>query len=55
MTTSHTRDTGFHVGIDAGKQTLDVYIYECVLYWQVDNTPEGIRSALNRVSRHTVA
>jgi transposase len=55
MTTSRTRVTGIHVGIVVGKYTLDIHIYERNLYWQVDNTPEGIRSALYRIGRYTVA
>ena len=54
MTTSRTRVTGIHVGVDVGKFTLDIYIHERGLYWQVENTPEGIRSALNRIGRYKV-
>jgi transposase len=55
VTTSRTRVAGIHVGIDVGKYTLDIHICERNLYWQVDNTPEGIRSALNRIGRYTIA
>ena len=54
MATSRTRVTGIHVGVDVGKFTLDIYIHERGLYWQVENTPEGIRSALNRIGRYKV-
>ena len=54
MTTSRKRVTGIHVGIDVGKYTLDIHIHERDLYWQVDNTPQGIRSALNRIGRYKV-
>ena len=55
MTTSRTRVTGIHVGIDVGKFTLDIHIHERGLYWQVENNPEGIRSALTRICRYTVS
>jgi hypothetical protein len=54
MTTLSPRVTGIHVGTDVGKYTPDIPIYERDLYWQVDNTPEGIHSALNRIARYTV-
>jgi transposase len=55
MTNSRKRVTGIHVGVDVGKFTLDIHIYERNLHWQVDNTPDGIRSALNRIGRYTVS
>lgn len=55
MTTSSTRVTGIHVGVDVGKFSLDIHIHERDLYWRVGNTPEGIRSALNRIGRYKVA
>jgi transposase len=55
MTTSRTRVTGIHVGVDICNFTLGIHIHERDLYWQADNTPEVIRSALNRIGRYTVA
>jgi len=55
MTTSRKRVSGIHVGVDVGKFTLDIHIHERDLYWQVEKTSEGIRSALNRIGRYTVS
>ena len=43
-----------NVGVDVGKAFLDVYIYEKSLYWQEDNTPEGIKRILKRLSHYQV-
>ena len=40
-----------NVGIDVGKDTLDVYVYELDLYWQESNTGEGVRRLVNRLKR----
>lgn len=55
MTTSSQRVTGVSIGVDVGKYTLDIYIYERGLYWQVENTADGIRAALNRIGRYQVS
>ena len=41
-----------NVGIDVGKCQLDVYIYERDIYLTVENSPEGIRALLGRLSRY---
>jgi len=43
-----------NVGVDVGKSALDVYLYEKELYFQVENTAEGIRKLLGRLSRYQV-
>ncbi|MEW8338503.1 MAG: transposase [Candidatus Thiodiazotropha taylori] len=43
------------MGVDVGKYTLDIYIYEREIYWQVDNTTEGIRAALRRIAHYKVS
>ena len=43
-----------NVGVDVGKWFLDIYIHEKKLYWQVENTPEGIKSLLDRLARYQV-
>ena len=40
-----------NVGIDVGKDTLDVYVYELELHWQVANTDEEVCRLLNRLNR----
>jgi len=43
-----------NVGVDVGKFTLDVYIYEKGIYFQDENTPEGINRILKRISYDNV-
>jgi transposase len=40
-----------NVGIDVGKDTLDVYVYELDLHCQESNTDEGVRRLVNRLKR----
>ena len=39
-----------NVGVDVGKFSLDVYIYEKAIHWQDDNSEEGIKRILKRLS-----
>jgi len=48
---AHMRNTQRNVGIDVGKDLLDIYIDECDLHWQVDNNPAGIKQLLSRLNR----
>lgn len=41
-----------NVGIDIGKDTLDVYIYECDKHWQTSNTLEGIKQLISQLKRY---
>lgn len=43
-----------NVGIDIGKSTLDMCIYEVDFYAQYSNTPEGIRELLKKLSRYNL-
>lgn len=43
-----------NVGVDVGKWNLDVHLYERDLYFQVENTPEGIKKLLGRLGRYQV-
>ncbi len=43
-----------NVGVDVGKYTLDVCIHEKQLCWQEDNTFEGIKRILKRLSHYQV-
>lgn len=48
------RKTVVNVGVDVGKHTLDICIHEKQLYWQEDNTVEGIKRILKRLSHYQV-
>jgi hypothetical protein len=39
-----------NVGVDVGKQFLDVCIHEKALHWQEEKTIEGIKRILKRLS-----
>lgn len=43
-----------NVGVDVGKHTLDICIHEKQLYWQEDNTVEGITRILKRLSHYQI-
>ena len=43
-----------NVGIDVGKQYLDVCIYEKQTHWQDANTPQGIKRILKRLAHYQV-
>ena len=43
-----------NVGVDVGKHFLDICIHEKQLYWQEDNTLEGIKRILKRLSHYQV-
>ncbi len=49
------REDGVNVGIDVGKNQLDVAIHERNLHFTVPNDAVGIRSALIRLGRYQVA
>lgn len=54
MTNRKKSKTVVNVGVDVGKQYLDIYIYEKSLHWQEDNTSQGIKSLLKRLSHYQV-
>ncbi len=43
-----------NVGVDVGKASLDVFIYEKQLHWQEDNSVEGIKRILKRLAHYQV-
>lgn len=43
-----------NVGVDAGKASLDICIHEKGIYWREDNTAEGIKRILKRLSYYQV-
>lgn len=46
--------TIINVGVDVGKQFLDVCIDEKSLHWQEENTAQGIKHLLKRLSYYQV-
>jgi transposase len=46
--------TVINVGVDVGKQYLDVYLYEKGIYVQVENNEAGIRQLLKRLAYYRV-
>jgi len=42
------------VGVDVGKASLDVVIHEKQIHWQEDNTEQGIKRILKRLSHYQV-
>ena len=53
-TAAHIDRSERNVGIDIGKSTLDVYIYELDVYLQYPNTTEGIRELIKKLSRYNL-
>jgi transposase len=54
MTNTKQRKSDVNVGVDVGKAFLDVYIHEKAIYFQEDNTTEGIKRILKRLSYYNV-
>jgi len=54
MTNRKTSKTIINVGVDIGKQFLDVWIYEKSLHFQAENTSQGIASILKRLAHYHV-
>jgi transposase len=51
-TQANRRSNERHVGIDIGKDTLDVYIFELEKHWQADNTVTGIKKLISQLNRY---
>lgn len=54
MTNLKKRKTEVNVGVDVGKAVLDVCIHEKQVHWQDENTAEGIKRILKRLSHYQV-
>jgi transposase len=54
MTISKKSKASINVGVDVGKDTLDICIHEKQVHWQEPNTPEGVRALLNRLAHYKV-
>jgi len=48
----HINSNDRNVGIDVGKATLDVCVYETDLHWQDSNTDEGVHRLVKRLKRY---
>jgi transposase len=46
--------SGTHIGIDIGKDALDICVYESDQYWQESNTEIGIRRLTKRLNRFCI-
>ncbi|MCB1757776.1 MAG: IS110 family transposase [Gammaproteobacteria bacterium] len=54
MTNLKKSKTPVNVGVDVGKQFLDIHIHEKNCYWQEQNTPAGIKRILKRLTYYQV-
>lgn len=54
MTNRKKSKSVVHVGVDVGKSVLDVCIHEKAIHWQDENSAEGIRRILKRLSHYQV-
>lgn len=54
MANLNQRQSVVNVGVDVGKASLDVYIYEKSLYWQDENNEAGIKRILKRLAHYRV-
>lgn len=53
-TIAHHSSKERNVGIDVGKQFLDVCLLEVELAWRVENTAAGIKSLLTKLGRYAL-
>ena len=54
MTNPIKSKTVINVGVDVGKQFLDICIHEKGLHWQVENNEQGIKCLLKRLAHYQV-
>lgn len=54
MTISKKSKSSVNVGVDVGKDFLDICIQERDIHWQEPNTNAGVRNLLNRLARYQV-
>ena len=52
MTNANIRSDQRNIGIDIGKDTLDIVVYETDKHWQVANRAEGIKSLMRQLKRY---
>jgi transposase len=49
---ANIRNKERHVGIDIGKDSLDIYIFELEKYWRMNNTLEDIKKLIAQLNRY---
>jgi len=49
---ANRRNQERNVGIDVGKDTLDIHVYEFDKHWQTDNNPEAIKVLIRQLNRY---
>ncbi len=49
---AYKKSTERNIGIDVGKDQLDIYILELELHWQEENNPEGIKRLDSKLNRY---
>lgn len=54
MTISKKSRSTVNVGVDVGKDTLDICIHEKGMHWQEPNTPAGVSNVLRRLAHYEV-
>lgn len=54
MTNTKKRISRVNVGVDVGKAKLDIVIHEKALHWQEENTVDGIKRVLKRLSYYQI-
>lgn len=47
MSKPSSQNTQRHVGVDVGKNTLDIYIYVLDRHWQIENNDDTIRQLIS--------
>ena len=52
MTNLKKSKTRINVGVDVGKDFLDIYIHEKDLHWQEENTESGVNRMEDKLSKH---
>jgi len=51
----NTNQSAFHIGVDVGKYQLDFFCHETGDYFQVANSPDGIRKVLKQLAPLSVS
>jgi len=51
----NTNQSTFHIGVDVGKHQLDFFCHETGDYFQVANSPDGIRKALRQLAPWSIS
>lgn len=54
MTNNKQKKSQVNVGVDVGKTCLDIVIHEKQIHWQEENTAQGIKRILKRLSHYHV-